>query len=257
MSPCRLQRTPRRDRRPTLDRSIGDSYDNALAESVIGLYKTELIRRQGPWRNVEHVRRVLALRPRLDPKRAMNHRINRDMTRRCLGEHRTGGADRHVPQAVHERASSRVLNFDLSTVYPSASWHVHACASAANERHRNIGELSRQVSARRTHQRRLSPKGFPAACMTIHRSQLFSTLLGERRYAIRNATELDHQISAKYVRPRQQALCRPGGRGSQPGSSEPRRLGGCVVRILLGVEFGAVELPAAAPTKLRADTAPR
>ena len=35
--------------------SIGDSYDNALAESVNGLYKTELIRRQGPRRNVEHV----------------------------------------------------------------------------------------------------------------------------------------------------------------------------------------------------------
>jgi putative transposase len=35
--------------------SIGDSFDNALAESVIGLYKTELIRRQGPWRNVDQV----------------------------------------------------------------------------------------------------------------------------------------------------------------------------------------------------------
>ena len=34
--------------------SIGDSYD-ALAESVNGLYKTELIRRQGPWRHAEHV----------------------------------------------------------------------------------------------------------------------------------------------------------------------------------------------------------
>ncbi len=29
--------------------SRGDSYDNALAESVIGLYKTELIRNKGPW----------------------------------------------------------------------------------------------------------------------------------------------------------------------------------------------------------------
>ena len=29
--------------------SRGDSYDNALAESVIGLFKTEVIRRQGPW----------------------------------------------------------------------------------------------------------------------------------------------------------------------------------------------------------------
>jgi putative transposase len=30
--------------------SRGDSYDNALAESVIGLYKTELVHRRGPWR---------------------------------------------------------------------------------------------------------------------------------------------------------------------------------------------------------------
>jgi len=35
--------------------SVGDSYDNALAESVIGLYKAEVIYRLGPWRNVEHV----------------------------------------------------------------------------------------------------------------------------------------------------------------------------------------------------------
>ena len=35
--------------------SVGDSYDNALAESVIGLYKTEVIWRRGPWRNLEQV----------------------------------------------------------------------------------------------------------------------------------------------------------------------------------------------------------
>jgi len=35
--------------------SRGDSYDNALAESVIGLYKTEVIRRRGPWRSLEDV----------------------------------------------------------------------------------------------------------------------------------------------------------------------------------------------------------
>ena len=35
--------------------SVGDSYDNALAESIIGLYKTELIRRRGPWKHVEAV----------------------------------------------------------------------------------------------------------------------------------------------------------------------------------------------------------
>jgi transposase InsO family protein len=35
--------------------SAGDSSDNALAESVIGLYKTEVIRRRGPWRGVDDV----------------------------------------------------------------------------------------------------------------------------------------------------------------------------------------------------------
>jgi len=35
--------------------SRGDSYDNALAESVFGLYKAELISMQGPWRTVEDV----------------------------------------------------------------------------------------------------------------------------------------------------------------------------------------------------------
>ena len=35
--------------------SVGDSYDNALAESVIGLFKTEVIRRRGPWRNIDEV----------------------------------------------------------------------------------------------------------------------------------------------------------------------------------------------------------
>ena len=35
--------------------SVGDSYDNALAESVIGLYKTEVIHRRGPWKHLEAV----------------------------------------------------------------------------------------------------------------------------------------------------------------------------------------------------------
>ena len=35
--------------------SRGDAYDNALAESVIGLFKTEVIRRLGPWRSLETV----------------------------------------------------------------------------------------------------------------------------------------------------------------------------------------------------------
>jgi putative transposase len=41
--------------------SVGDSYDNALAESVIGLFKTEVIRRQGPWRNIDAVEYAVLL----------------------------------------------------------------------------------------------------------------------------------------------------------------------------------------------------
>jgi len=35
--------------------SVGDSYDNALAETINGLYKTEVIHPNGPWRNAEEV----------------------------------------------------------------------------------------------------------------------------------------------------------------------------------------------------------
>ncbi len=35
--------------------SVGDSYDNALAETINGLYKTEVIHPNGPWRNVDEV----------------------------------------------------------------------------------------------------------------------------------------------------------------------------------------------------------
>jgi transposase InsO family protein len=35
--------------------SVGDSYDNALAETINGLYKAEVIQHRGPWRNVDEV----------------------------------------------------------------------------------------------------------------------------------------------------------------------------------------------------------
>jgi transposase InsO family protein len=35
--------------------SVGDSYDNALAETIIGLFKTEVIHHRGPWRHLEAV----------------------------------------------------------------------------------------------------------------------------------------------------------------------------------------------------------
>src|SRR3546814_9851412 len=38
--------------------SVGDSYDNALAETINGLYKAEVIHRRGPWRSFEAVEYV-------------------------------------------------------------------------------------------------------------------------------------------------------------------------------------------------------
>ena len=35
--------------------SVGDSYDNALAETINGLYKAEVIHRRGPWRSFEAI----------------------------------------------------------------------------------------------------------------------------------------------------------------------------------------------------------
>jgi len=35
--------------------SVGDSYDNALAETIIGLYKAEVIHKNGPWKSLEEV----------------------------------------------------------------------------------------------------------------------------------------------------------------------------------------------------------
>ena len=35
--------------------SVGDSYDHALAETIIGLYKAEVIGPNGPWRSLEEV----------------------------------------------------------------------------------------------------------------------------------------------------------------------------------------------------------
>ena len=35
--------------------SVGDSFDNTLAETVIGLFKAEVVRRRGPWRSLDAV----------------------------------------------------------------------------------------------------------------------------------------------------------------------------------------------------------
>ena len=57
--------------------SVGDSYDNALAETINGLYKTEVIRRRGPWRNIDagRVRHARVGRLVQQPPAARAHRL--------------------------------------------------------------------------------------------------------------------------------------------------------------------------------------
>ncbi len=65
--------------------SVDDSYDNALAESVIGLFKTEVIRRRGPWRSHDDVEFAV-----LEWVDWFNHR-------------RLFGPIGHIPPAEHEK----------------------------------------------------------------------------------------------------------------------------------------------------------
>ena len=79
--------------------SVGDSYDNALAGTIIGLYKTEVIRKRGPWKTLDGVEYatlecgptgstiVVCWRPS-----AMCHRLS---MKRCTMMSLTGHAKRH------------------------------------------------------------------------------------------------------------------------------------------------------------------
>ena len=81
--------------------SRGDSYDNALAESTIGLFKTELIRRRGPWRNVDDVE--IATLEYID---WFNHR-------------RLHSAIRDIPPVEHEANYYRDHPSELLTAIPT------------------------------------------------------------------------------------------------------------------------------------------
>jgi hypothetical protein len=45
--------------RPFFVGTTGDSYDNALAESIIGLFKTEVVGPRGPWKNLDSAARFI------------------------------------------------------------------------------------------------------------------------------------------------------------------------------------------------------
>jgi hypothetical protein len=69
--------------------TVGDSYDNAQAETLIGLYKTEMVRREGPWRSVD------------DLELATLNWVH------WFNEQRLHGALGHVPPVEYEQAFQR------------------------------------------------------------------------------------------------------------------------------------------------------
>lgn len=76
--------------RPSIG-TIGDSYDNAMAESTIGLYKTELVWRQGPWRTAE----ALELATLLYVEWFNQRRLHSELGNRTPAEH----------EAIHYRSN--------------------------------------------------------------------------------------------------------------------------------------------------------
>jgi putative transposase len=69
--------------------TVGDSYDNAQAETLIGLYKTEMVHREGPWRTVD------------DLELATLNWVH------WFNEHRLHGALSHVPPVEYAQAYHR------------------------------------------------------------------------------------------------------------------------------------------------------
>ena len=72
--------------------TVGDSYDNAQAESLIGLYKLECVRHEGPWRGVD------------DLELATLNWVH------WFNTHRLHGSLGHVPPAEFETHHYRQIN---------------------------------------------------------------------------------------------------------------------------------------------------
>lgn len=104
--------------------SVGDAYDNALAETTIGLYKTELIHRQGVWRTRDQVELA-----------ALEYVVSRH-SRSWLAAVDGGGVGRDadieaVPTEADEIAADRILvAVSLATVTERRT-ELRACCGLA------------------------------------------------------------------------------------------------------------------------------
>ena len=86
--------------------SVGDAFDNALAETVIGLFKTEVIRRRGPWRSLEAVE-FATLEPKVRAQQRMGGLVQPPPAPRPDRSHPAHRGRSRLPRADgrHERSS--------------------------------------------------------------------------------------------------------------------------------------------------------
>jgi hypothetical protein len=98
--------------------SKGDSYDNAMAESFNGLYKWELIYRQGPWRGLDDVEFATLTYVDWFNHQRLHGEIADDAHSHRRGEH---------PCAMPRRSGWRGPRSQRATVTP---WQVFALTSA-------------------------------------------------------------------------------------------------------------------------------
>ncbi len=114
--------------------SVGDSYDNALAEAVNALYKTELIRQQGPWKSVDDVElatlswvtwfNTVRLHGTLDdipppstrpPTTVTQRRPTSRLESNDLSLHRTQGASRRI---ANQAFFTGIEVYEIDTIEP-------------------------------------------------------------------------------------------------------------------------------------------
>ena len=85
--------------------TVGDSYDNAQAESLIGLYKLECVRHDGPWRSAD------------DLELATLNWVH------WFNEHRLHGSIGHVPPAEFEASYYRQINSEQQPLLGELASH--------------------------------------------------------------------------------------------------------------------------------------
>jgi hypothetical protein len=131
--------------------SRGDSYDNALAESTIGLYKNRVVRRQGPWRGLDDLE--LATLEWVD---WYNHR-------------RLDSARAHRPPAEYEADYARTQTTLTTTrataqppLNPGCSYRSSSRVEGRKVRDEGVVDLAGQVTLHTTHDLRLGQALFGA-----------------------------------------------------------------------------------------------